>query len=303
MDEITFDGEKYLSSKRAAKVTGYAKDYVGQLCREGRVTARLVGRNWYVLEESIKRQRFGGDEKKEDVKHKKTEKKIKISKSPLVKEQIRYIPEKVTLLPIIERRSRDGVSPAVEDSNGENDVVHGIHSDGESAFENAPIVIKKEKESKEVAEIPDTKIKEDVHKDTVNNIAISRIPQADGTCTIEKNDKKNTDVLNNSEIDKISSTQNMEMAKKDILYNDIAIGISNKKTSRDFDEYSKEYLLDERIPRTYISYVVNGFFVSCAVAILIVLLANIFNLSNLLSYFMIPQSISHYVSGITVITR
>ncbi|VAW32769.1 hypothetical protein MNBD_CPR01-583 [hydrothermal vent metagenome] len=303
MDEITFDGEKYLSSKRAAKVTGYAKDYVGQLCREGRVTARLVGRNWYVLEESIKRHRFGGDEKKEDVKHQKIEKKIKIAKPPLVKEQIRYIPEEVTLLPIVERRSIDSASPAVEDSNGENGGVHEIQSEKKSASENTPILIKKEKESTEVADVSDQKTKEDIHKNTANNIAISRIPQADRTCAIEENNKKNTDVLNNSEIDKISSTQNMEMAKKDILYNDVAMGVSHKKTSRDVDEYNKESLLNEQIPRTYISYVVNGFFVSSAVVILIVLFANIFNLSNLLSYFMIPQSIIHYVSGITLITK
>lgn len=59
MEELTLDGELYLSTKRAAKVTGYAKDYVGQLCREGRITARLVGRNWYVLDSSIREHRFG----------------------------------------------------------------------------------------------------------------------------------------------------------------------------------------------------------------------------------------------------
>ncbi len=62
MDELTLDNKKYLSSKRAAQVTGYAKDYVGQLCREGRVNARLVGRNWYVLESSILEHRFGAEE-------------------------------------------------------------------------------------------------------------------------------------------------------------------------------------------------------------------------------------------------
>jgi hypothetical protein len=59
MDELTIADQKYLSSKKAAKLTGYAKDYVGQLCREGRVEARLVGRNWYVLESSILEHRFG----------------------------------------------------------------------------------------------------------------------------------------------------------------------------------------------------------------------------------------------------
>lgn len=59
MDELIIEDKKYVSSKRAAKITGYAKDYVGQLCREGRVSARLVGRNWYVLESAIQDHRFG----------------------------------------------------------------------------------------------------------------------------------------------------------------------------------------------------------------------------------------------------
>jgi hypothetical protein len=61
MDELTLDGKIYISSKKAAQVTGYAKDYVGQLCREGRVAARLVGRNWYVLDSSIRKHRFGSE--------------------------------------------------------------------------------------------------------------------------------------------------------------------------------------------------------------------------------------------------
>lgn len=62
MDEILIEEKRYVSSKRAAKVTGYAKDYIGQLCREGRVPARLVGRNWYVLESAINDHRFGKQE-------------------------------------------------------------------------------------------------------------------------------------------------------------------------------------------------------------------------------------------------
>lgn len=59
MDEITIGEKTYISSKQAAKITGYAKDYIGQLCREGRVEARLVGRNWYVLDSAIREHRFG----------------------------------------------------------------------------------------------------------------------------------------------------------------------------------------------------------------------------------------------------
>ncbi len=66
MDELTLDGKIYWSSKKAATVTGYAKDYVGQLCREGRVEARLVGRSWYVYEPSIMKHRFAEKEENQD---------------------------------------------------------------------------------------------------------------------------------------------------------------------------------------------------------------------------------------------
>ena len=62
MDEILIEEKKYISSKQAAKITGYAKDYIGQLCREGRVPARLVGRSWYVLEAAIHDHRFNDEE-------------------------------------------------------------------------------------------------------------------------------------------------------------------------------------------------------------------------------------------------
>lgn len=92
MDELTLDNAKYLSSKRAAQVTGYAKDYVGQLCREGRVNARLVGRNWYVLETSILEHRFGSEEADEPV--------IAAEKSVLTTwEAPRYISEPVAAVP------------------------------------------------------------------------------------------------------------------------------------------------------------------------------------------------------------
>lgn len=59
MDELLIGEKTYVSSKRAAKITGYAKDYIGQLCREGRVPARLVGRSWYVLQSALEDHRFG----------------------------------------------------------------------------------------------------------------------------------------------------------------------------------------------------------------------------------------------------
>lgn len=50
---ISFDGRDYLSAARAATVTGYHQDYVGQLARSGAVLSRQVGNRWYVDRESI----------------------------------------------------------------------------------------------------------------------------------------------------------------------------------------------------------------------------------------------------------
>lgn len=55
MEELEIQGKKYISSKRASEITGYAKDYVGQLARGGKVPAQRVGRSWYVDEEEIRR--------------------------------------------------------------------------------------------------------------------------------------------------------------------------------------------------------------------------------------------------------
>ncbi len=54
MDELIFDGKKYISSSRAGREFDYAPDYIGQLCRSGKISARLVGRAWYVSEESLR---------------------------------------------------------------------------------------------------------------------------------------------------------------------------------------------------------------------------------------------------------
>lgn len=45
---VSFDGKDHISASRAAKITGYHPDYVGQLARSGAVISRQVGNRWYV---------------------------------------------------------------------------------------------------------------------------------------------------------------------------------------------------------------------------------------------------------------
>lgn len=45
---VSFDGKDYISASRAAELSGYHQDYVGQLARSGKVLSRQIGKRWYV---------------------------------------------------------------------------------------------------------------------------------------------------------------------------------------------------------------------------------------------------------------
>ena len=51
--QIIFDGKKFLTSREASRVSGYASDYIGQLCRGGKLSCRRVGKSWFVEEDSL----------------------------------------------------------------------------------------------------------------------------------------------------------------------------------------------------------------------------------------------------------
>ncbi|MEX0931445.1 MAG: helix-turn-helix domain-containing protein [Candidatus Paceibacterota bacterium] len=51
--EIQLNGKLFVSSKRAAEIAGYATDYIGQLCRSGKLETTRLGRSWYVSVDSL----------------------------------------------------------------------------------------------------------------------------------------------------------------------------------------------------------------------------------------------------------
>lgn len=57
MEEISVNGENYVKAAVLAKKFGYTADYLGQLCRSEQVKATLVGRSWYVNEDSLRQHR------------------------------------------------------------------------------------------------------------------------------------------------------------------------------------------------------------------------------------------------------
>ena len=50
---VSFDGKGYVSGTKAAEMTGYHQDYIGQLARRGTVLSRLAGNRWYVSRDGI----------------------------------------------------------------------------------------------------------------------------------------------------------------------------------------------------------------------------------------------------------
>ncbi len=53
MEVISIDGTEYVRASVLAKRFKYTSDYLGQLCRAGKVDAKLVGRTWYVNPDSV----------------------------------------------------------------------------------------------------------------------------------------------------------------------------------------------------------------------------------------------------------
>ncbi len=45
---LSFEGKGYISAARAAKLTGYSADYIGQMARAEIIPSRQVGNRWYV---------------------------------------------------------------------------------------------------------------------------------------------------------------------------------------------------------------------------------------------------------------
>lgn len=53
MEELLLEGKRFKKASVIAREFGYTSDYVGQLCRGGKIDAQLVGRSWYVDVDSL----------------------------------------------------------------------------------------------------------------------------------------------------------------------------------------------------------------------------------------------------------
>lgn len=76
-DALILEHKTYISARRAAEITGYTSDYVGQLCRANKIESKIVGRAWFVVEQSILQHKLVNDEVKTNKKTAKKRQAIK----------------------------------------------------------------------------------------------------------------------------------------------------------------------------------------------------------------------------------
>lgn len=99
-NSLILQDKNYISARRVHELFGYTSDYVGQLCRAGKLDCKMVGRSWFVTEESIVNHKLVVSEvlKNKNNKEKtKVIKKVKIVSEPVVEKSVEKVAEKVVV--------------------------------------------------------------------------------------------------------------------------------------------------------------------------------------------------------------
>ncbi|MEK7157045.1 MAG: helix-turn-helix domain-containing protein [Patescibacteria group bacterium] len=172
MDEILIEEKKYVSSKQAAKMTGYAKDYIGQLCREGRVPARLVGRSWYVLESAIQDHRFGNPEP--DQKNTAPVADSSVSSLHQTWESPRYEASETESFPSVNRLQEEKIEETRREQDAENSA--NLHESWKAWFDHLAVMEPAKLDSAPILQEKD-EVEPEVQVDDVVSVPIHVIEQ------------------------------------------------------------------------------------------------------------------------------
>jgi len=114
MDTVTVNGKTYIKASRAADTAGYTADYVGQLCRGGKIDAVLLGKTWYVLDGVLlahkqTKTRANTEATRRDVKRQRemlaarAQEAAPLAERRILDSAIRYIHDDAALMPPMQR--------------------------------------------------------------------------------------------------------------------------------------------------------------------------------------------------------
>ena len=104
MDTVVLDGTTYKKASVVAKEFKYTSDYVGQLCRAGKVDAHLVGRTWFVNSDSL-------------TVHKKAKYQQKTKRNPAEAEVVltnKTKPSRIEVNPVVKSKTMKGLVEEAE---------------------------------------------------------------------------------------------------------------------------------------------------------------------------------------------
>ncbi len=273
MDELTLHGEIYISSKKAAKITGYTKDYVGQLCREGRITAQLVGRNWYVHESSIRKHRFALEDKSLDTPSSSHKSSSVNTSTKMQDNTARYTHEDVTPIPLREKEQNnihEYDAPNHNIISNQKDNLSKMQDTWQELFSTAANIIKR---------------KEKQNSDSLDeNIVIKEID--DGIQQPQES------IPQHIAIHKMSSIH----SRQHDMSEDVAVRPHDIDSSYD-DNYSKfDMIANTKKRDSGLSHTVNILLMIIALIFFIVMLLNIYSSSiNNISQL-------NYISGVSIYT-
>lgn len=128
MERISTNGEIYVKASTIARELGYTADYVGQLCRGGKVDAQLIGRSWFVNERSIRehkqdRYRSTAAKSRQEIKRAIQNGPMRHASDPK-NSAFSYETDTSDLFPVIdESRKRSQIDEASEIAGGEDSAV------------------------------------------------------------------------------------------------------------------------------------------------------------------------------------
>jgi hypothetical protein len=106
---VSFDGQQFISSRKAAEITGYSQDYIGQLARSEKVRSRQVGSRWYVSRKDLVEHKKHNDELLAAVQaqsvgiQRKTH--VPVQREMPSESSIRYVSEERDLMPRLQKPS------------------------------------------------------------------------------------------------------------------------------------------------------------------------------------------------------
>src|SRR3989338_3692406 len=66
-DIIFIDGKRFFSTRDAGYATGFSRDYLARLCKGNKLSGRIVGKNLYIDESSLRQFLFEHDQKIRDI--------------------------------------------------------------------------------------------------------------------------------------------------------------------------------------------------------------------------------------------